>query len=318
MLNYVLTVFMGLAGFGFAQTPETTPVLVSAGVDKAIASSSESITFSVILKTSQEYANLSIPEFGDSIVGFRVVDFGVDPAETDDNGYQVTRRWYTLESDISGSYVLPAVKIQYGDKTASTSEIFVEITPPGQTKDGENSEGDAPSQDIRDIKGLVPTAGLSPAVIIGGAVLIVILCLGLGYYIWQKRRQGKDRTPEIEPHILATQDLEKLRASSFLDEDQVKAFHFSLSEIMRRYFEGQFGFPATDRTIEEINRDIHSVTTLNEKDRNDFLAILKETEVVKFADIDPGKEKSLDILDLSENFVNDTKPATEASPESVI
>ena len=80
---------------------------------------------------------------------------------------------------------------------------------------------------------------------------------------------------------------------------------------MRRYVEGRFGFPATDRTIEEIKRDINSVNDLNGDLRNDLVSILSDTELVKFADLNPGSEKSLQILSHSFDFVDKTKPVEE-------
>ena len=79
------------------------------------------------------------------------------------------------------------------------------------------------------------------------------------------------------------------------------------------------GFPATDRTIEEIKIGIDSVSELSDGQRAKFLGILTATERVKFTDYDPRPEDSMYTLSNSEDLVEELRPPeTAEEAEGVI
>lgn len=306
------------------------PVKVTAQVDKAVVTSLDEVTYTISLVATKEYSHLEIPEFGDTIVGFRVIDFGQEGPEEEDADI-VRRRWYKLKADISGSYVLPPVSITFdldgNEKTVSTSEIFIEIKAPhssgktgAQIADGEGeSQRDgatSEAKDIRDIKAVVKTP-MDLKLLVGLGLVGLLFVVGFGLWFYFRRHKQRVEAPKDPPHEVAIDELMKLKGGDLLDLGQVKEFHFSLSEIMRKYLEGQFGLPATDRTSEEIRREIHSLSSLNREHSQIFLVIMQDTDLVKFTDTDPGKEKSLAVLAESQRFVDMTRPAEEIQ-ESVI
>ena len=136
------------------------PAILKAMVDKANATTSEDITFSLTLDAIASL-NIDLPEVGGKIQGLRITDFGTDNPKKDGNRV-LRRRWYKLRADITGSYVLPAIELKYQTpegktETLKTSEIFIEIKAPAIADEkGPNSDKGKEKKDIRDIKNLEP------------------------------------------------------------------------------------------------------------------------------------------------------------------
>ena len=311
--NIYLLSLVGLA----SDQPEPFPVQLTATVDQAVATTSTEITFTVTLTTIPEYKSLKIPEFGDSIRGFRVIDFGNDLGAKNDDGQWVKARWYKLKADVSGSYLLPSVTVTYKDsqdrqQQATTSEIFVEINSKGQEDASNSTEGK--EEDIRDIKSLQSTPVDPIVYLLLGIIVGVLFLFGVIYYL--VRRKGKQEAPKEPPETIALEKLAQLKTANLLTEGRVKEFHFKVSETLRNYIEDRYHFPASDRTNEEIKDTIHTIP-LNEEQKSQFLDILSETDIVKFTDFNPGHDRSLQILAYSEKFVENTKPQRD-NQESVV
>ena len=125
-------------------------IKLDASVDKALVSTNETLIYTVKLEVPKGKP-VSLPELGDSVQGFRVIDFG-KKEDLSDNEVDIFSRWYKLQADISGSYILPSIKIVYQDngkeeKTLQTSEIFIEVQAVGTDK-----TSTALGNDIKDIK----------------------------------------------------------------------------------------------------------------------------------------------------------------------
>jgi hypothetical protein len=87
------------------------PVSAAASVDKAVATTGDVITYSVVVEHDAKI-KVEVPEAGAAIAGFRIIDTGTDPAVTK-KGRTTVKRWYTLRADLVGSYILPPVVVRY-------------------------------------------------------------------------------------------------------------------------------------------------------------------------------------------------------------
>lgn len=295
------------------------PVTLNAFVDNANPTTSDTITFTILLTFKKDMEQVQIPEIGSLIKGFRIVDFATDgPTEKDDR-YEI-RKWYKLQTDISGSYVLPSIKISQpgtkGSAEIKTAEIFIEVTPP---KSSAKPDGKAEvKDDIRDIKDIIPPKKnyLIHLAIAGSLLLLVAIIFAVIFYL--KRKKKVVDIPATPPHELALSSLKELGEGNLLDSRCTKKFHFQLSAIARAYLEGQFGLKATDKTIEEIKREIHTIKDLSDDKIQNFMHILRETDIVKFTDSDPGKGLSLNLLNSTVNFVTETMPKEEVEEQDSV
>jgi hypothetical protein len=287
-------------------------------VDPAVATTEDIITFSIILSKPSSYKDLSLPEIGGNFAGLRVVEFGTDDPEKEEDRV-ILKKWYKLQGDISGQYILPSITLDYEDlsgkkRSIKTSEVFIEINPLGQKK-VDSTEQDAP-KDIRDIKKL-SSLGMHPLwkLVIALGTLIFILVLVL---IISKRIKKKQKPiPVIPPHERALDGLRQLASGIPSEADDFKGYYFKLSDITKQYVEGRFSIPATDRTTEELEVHLGGTQDLSEGQGSLFLKILKRSDRVKFTDYLPSQEKARDILNDAVEFVEATKPASSPSDHEV-
>ena len=286
------------------------PVVATAFVDKALASTEDDIKFTVSMDREAS-VEASIPDIGGRIVGFRIADFGTE--EKREGGGAVTVKWFLLRADVVGSYVLPEVEVRYSYQgssgVAKTSEIFVEI----QALNTDRSE---PVDELRDIKDLEfsPSNRVVWLALMAGGVLAG----AVGYYVYKKRGRLGSVAPSLPPHEVALQRLEELGFSQEWDALALKRYYFSLSEIVREYVERRYQFGATDMTSEEIIRFLGAHARLPEAERPGFEAFLKESDLVKFTDVSPSSEDALAVGKRIREFVLRTQPASEPSRESVV
>ena len=285
-------------------------VVLSAGVDRATVTTGDMLMFTITMERKTEI-EAAIPEIGSKIQGFRIEDFGTETPQREGD-LVVEKRWYKLQADLSGSYILPAVKVEYVNqakekKEVSTSEIFVEVKSV-LPKEGEEAK------DIRDIKALSPSKRhLSLlSIIIISVLFLTVITLG---FLWFKTRRGTiSKVEEIPCYQRALASLGELEKTEMVG----KRFHFSLSEIMRLYLEQMFSLPATDMTLEEIKKAIKKLNQLSQKQRDDFLHLLKQTDLVKFTDSELDKAQGEQLLQCGRLFVEQTMPKLVSQEEESV
>jgi hypothetical protein len=169
-----------------------------------------------------------------------------------------------------------------------------------------------PQTDIHDIKDIILLPAGADLFTIGLSIGAALLCLGLLMYLLRRRRRPKPERPLI-PHETARESLAHLARENLLEQGRDKEFHFALSEIIRLYVERRFDLPASDRTLDEIKRDIGGISQLGEALCADLLLILSEGDLVKFADLHLSTERSSELLGLAQNFVEQTIPSPAAA-----
>jgi hypothetical protein len=289
------------------------PVVASASVDKALVSTEDTVTFSVVIDRDQT-VQVPIPDIGSLIKGFRITDFGTEEKSEDQR--KITRKWFSLRADVAGSYILPEIDVSYSlagqENTAKTAEIFVEVQAPGAPSSGAQPGA---QEDIRDIKPLEKTPTHFLAWLLGAAAVGLLAALGLYFY---RRRKPKEETiARLPAHEEALQRLEALAIPHGSDALALKRYYFSLSEILRSYAENRYGFRATDMTSEEIIQNLRRGSLLPEDKKPTFIEFLKETDIVKFTDFSPPEEAIASAKERVKTFVRQTSPFTETT-ESVV
>jgi hypothetical protein len=155
-----------------------------------------------------------------------------------------------------------------------------------------------PTNDIRDIKGLVPLPMEWPWVWLLVAALIAAGIIA--FVIWRYRR-GKPAAPPPPlptPFETARRALDDLRR----ENPPVEMFYTRLSDIVRQYIEGQFGLHAPERTTEEFLAE----ATLPAQHMTLLGAFLSEADMVKFARLRPGREDADRAFAAAERFVQET------------
>jgi hypothetical protein len=260
----------------------STPVELTAQVDRAKARVGEPITFRLTLE-AEPGISVDLPEVGPRIQGLRIVDLGKEGPKKRE-GRIWSQRWYELRADFTGSYVLPAVSLPYTDlegkdHTAETKQVFVEV------ESVLDQAGD--EQDIRGLKPLEKAKREIPrwwVFLTLGSLAILGLLLGLLLYFRRKRRTREaHRTPEE----IARDELEDLEATGLLEEERYREYVFGLSLIFRRYLERRLRIPAAEQTTEEILVSLRKAKHLDKTLKEEARSLLEETDPIKYRGLAP-------------------------------
>ncbi len=108
-------------------------------------------------------------------------------------------------------------------------------------------------------------------------------------------------------HVIAQEEIEKLKSSKLFEEARYQEFYFELSEILKRYFERRFSMPATKMTTVELYRHLKQ-SEIEPQILSRFKNLFDRADLVKFAKVSPENNwNSLDI-ESSLYLVESTKP----------
>ncbi len=263
------------------------PVQFNALVDKATASVGEVITFTLTLN-HDPVLSAHLPDAGSLVTGLRIVDDGEEGPRLIDNR-MVHTKWYKLQPDVPGSYIIPPVKLSYTDQKGELKEllspqIFIEVTSGAQNKpSGTNA-------DIIDIKPIqdIPRP-LSHLFLSAALVLVLLLVAGIMFWLHRRRTRHLTAAPPKPAHQRAFEELEALTRDQLLEKGIIREYFFRLSEIFRRYIEQRFHIPAVERTTEELLPDIITSREFSSAIKAEIRDILRFADLVKFAKVCPDK-----------------------------
>jgi|GEM_PF-3342931 len=172
----------------------------------------------------------------------------------------------------------------------------------------------AKAQDVKDIK---EPRSASP--LLWPFLLMAALIAAAWYWgTWRKRLQGglaaaAGPPPDTRsPEEIAESELAALEASRAWAEGRPKEFYGTLTEILRRYLERRFAFPATRETTTEIHRRLRQL----ELDRH-LLTVFKDlfdrADLVKFSKIPAQARWGDSDLAAARRLVRETSPQDVAA-----
>ena len=265
----------------------------------------------VTVQLSVDHPEGWVVEWPDS---FEVAPFEVLRAElatpvapSDGDGLQSTATLVVTSFEL-GELELPAITVPV---TATDGTTRTLVTDPFRI--GVESVGLDESGDLRDIKGPLSLARSWWAVLLW-ALLAVVLAGGAAYYLYRRRRvtpKSRPAVPRAPPrpfHELALEALRALEKSALLERGQVKEYHVRISEIVRRYIEGQFEVPALELTTGEVADGMRRAA-LGVPITESFRGFLERCDLVKFAKWRPGAEDSRELMGKARELVRTTSGA---------
>jgi len=292
------------------------PVQFTAQVDKATATVGDIIMLTLIVNCDPKLA-VALPDAGSQITGLRIIDAGEEGPKTVDTR-TVHKKWYKLQPDIVGSYIIPPLTVSYTDqkgeqKELQSAQIFIEVKSVLKDKQA------GAATDIIDIKPLqdVPRP-LRPLLMYGGAALLFFLIAGTVIYLYVRRKKKLAAVPAKPAHLLALEELEQLNRDQLIEKGIVREYYFRLSEIFRRYIERRFHIPAVERTTEELVPDILNRTEFGSGVKTETREILRHADLVKFARLSPDKNATDSEYRKVVHVIEETKevPAADGAPQS--
>ena len=154
-------------------------------------------------------------------------------------------------------------------------------------------------------------------ILIGAIVFLIIYAIS---------RRNKNRPlfqrppkPKLPPHVIALQELDKLKTEQLWQQDKVKDYYTRLTDIVRVYIEDRFSVPAMEQTTFEILSEFRgSSSQLDTKTYNELQEILEVADFVKFAKLSPLPDVNQNMMTFAYLFVNETTPAEAVVPETTV
>lgn len=240
----LLAVFISLARL-FAQditvrvTTDTTAYLVGKRIKLNV--------------TLQYPANVkvTVPQIKDSIPKLEFIS--ELPTERSSDKEKTTEiRKYEFAGFDSGDVTIPSITFPYLSQGSSQPDFIVSdsliITIHTVAVDT--------SKEIKDVR---PPLTIPPDYLFLGALIAGILLLLFVVYriikYFQKRRLGKISEPpaiKLTPYEEALEKLKALEARMLWQEGKIKEYHSEITNIIRSFFEKEYGIPALESTSSEL------------------------------------------------------------------
>ena len=248
----------------------------------------------VEIKISNNIKNSEFwPNFNDTLVkGLEIVQSDIDTLSE-----EIVQKIIITSWD-SGSYYIPPIKFS---ATSKSNALIINVLL---------LDIDANSE-LKDIKGpLDDNIGWSDI----WPWLLLTLIILLSIFTYKKYFNKKKKTVVVKKniqtpaHILALNALKKLENKKLIDKKDIKEYYSSISEIIRRYIENRYNFPALELTTYEI---LDIITANIKKEESISLKnILEISDLVKFAKKIPNQNENVRNLNLATDFVKKTKKET--------
>ena len=272
-------IFLYLLFFGNSIIAQLQPVITS-NVDTTNIKIGEQINFTVSVEVDST-AQVFFPE-GQTFSPLETVEaFKTDTTRKKD---RITlQKTYALTQFDSGSYVLPAQRIEINGAGFFTDSLKVDVaTVPVDTV----------NQKMYDIKPLISVQKSNSA--FWKIFLIVLLIAGIagGLIYWfiirKKPLTEEEKVALLPPYDRALLELKRLENSKYLIQDKYKVYYSELTAIVRSYLEEEVHISALESTTSELIQKLELLQDAGELKLKDntikqFEKILQTADLVKFA-----------------------------------
>jgi len=156
---------------------------------------------------------------------------------------------------------------------------------------------------------------------------IILLAAIIFLVIYAISRRNKNRPlfqrppkPKLPPHLIALQELDKLKNEQLWQQEKVKDYYTRLTDIIRVYIEDRFVMAAMEQTTPEILDGFKNLQAqIDAKSVLELKEILELADLVKFAKLTPLPDENFNMLSNAYQFVKETtrEPVVEVAEEPV-
>jgi hypothetical protein len=256
--------------------------------------------------TGPSNLNYALPAFpGDTLVnGLEIIARGPIDTSKIGNGLITLKTDYLVTSFDSGLYYIPPIKIQAGADTIESNYLGLKIM---------TYDVDTVKKEFYDIKGVQkPPFVLSDYLF---EFMLFLLVYGLIlFFIWLYLKKKYNIVGEVQsspedfmpPHVVAIMELDRLRTAKIWKLGKNKEYYTELTDILRKYIERRFQINALEMTSDEILSLFKGDKTTQSVYQN-LMQILRLSDLVKFAKIEPTESDNELSMMNSYLFVNQTK-----------
>ena len=284
----------------------TGPVHLRVSVDREEIAIGDHLRYTLTIG-AETGVDVAVPLFQERIGDFDIIDFGREPDQSQAERTILTQ-WYTLTIFTTGYHMLPAPRVSYttpdGTRHEATGEALRVHVASLLTQEGQPT-------DIRDIKPPEDVPFNWLPTLMGGAVLVALIGLGLTLSYFLNRFRRAAALPPRPAHEVALEALTGLRAKRLPQAGQFETYYVTLSAIVRTYLEDGLQVRAPEMTTEEflvaVTRDTRP-SRLPPAHQHLLGTFLAQADLVKFARHRPSLDESDAAYEAAKRFVDETRP----------
>lgn len=236
-----------------------------------------------------------------------IVEFGMIDTilPKEDVTTQILKTSLIVTSFDTGYQVIPPLTVYLSGDSASTQPFLLHVTTVPIDEQAE----------IKDIKDpMEPPFNLWEWLAknwIWLAAMALVVILIVVYFVFFDKDKGPRKIfspppPPKPAHILALEKLDEVDKKKLWQNGQLKAYHSSLSEILREYLENRYKINALEQTSDEIFSHMRYLD-INETAKNQLRQVLMLSDMVKFAKEKPLANENELSLSNSRAFVESTR-----------
>ena len=163
-------------------------------------------------------------------------------------------------------------------------------------------------RDINDIKKPIDFPNFLPLVII--AILVGLgIIIFIGYRLAKRLRRIREMIKPLPPpweEALAA--INRIPVQDWLTNNLIKRYYYTISEILKRYLERRFLFPAVEQTTTELIRNMKQNKI---PERDGFGNFFTSSDMVKYAKFVPPRDEIVGVIDSVKELISKTKPIQE-------
>jgi hypothetical protein len=297
---------------GLEKTTRLGPVVatLSLSPEKPVIGDLLRLTLRVV---AQEGVELLMPEFGEAVSRFQVVDFS--PKESiNQQGEAVFTQVYKLQSPPSGSHAIPPILIEFVDQRPGE-----ESAPEGM--DAYELFTERINFEVQSVVVENVTAGLNPPLgrleprqsegakpvsLQGYAIFVVLALVTLGILGWMIVRY-KSRVIKKTAYEIARRQLNRLVNQPLVDGETIGVFYVEITTVIRKYLENRFELKAPELTTEEFLSRVGSSAELTNDHKRLLNEFLKHADLVKFAGMTPTEDDIRGMIEKATRFLEETR-----------
>ena len=252
-------------------------------------------------------SKVEFPHLSDSIQKIEILKKSkIDTSKLEGTRIQL-KQSYLITCFDSGAHYIPPLyfKVKRGeqiDSIRSNDLTLLVKFPPVDLKKG-------PADIKKPFTAPITFKEIAPWLL--GIILIAALLFLVIYAI---SRRNKNRPlfqrppkPKLPPHIIALQELDKLKTEQLWQHEKVKDYYTRLTDIIRVYIEDRFEMPAMEQTTFEILTGFKSLKVqIDAESIKELKEILELADLVKFAKLAPLPNENDQMLSNAYLFVKET------------
>ena len=218
--------------------------------------------------------------------------------------HMVVTQEYTVTSFDTAFYYIPPFEVLVDSVTYTSDPLALMVM--SFDIDTTNVEAIFPIKEV-----MTRPITVVEALPMGGSLLLLVAFCFLIPYLLKRYHDNKPIlrrvtiAPKLPPYQVALQEMERIKSEKSWQRDDVKSFYTELTDTLREYMEGRFGFNAKEMTSDEI------IAHLNQQPDKEWIGELRElfqmSDLVKFAKYQPLiNENDMNLINAID-FINKTK-----------